>query len=272
MGSIVARIWRRLWGPQDSPSPWSPYGLRGPAVPHLSLNEKEFRNRRLFIVGDVHGCYDELTKLLNIADATQPNVQVIFVGDLINKGPKNVECVELARRIGALAVRGNHDEVALSVLQKTRAMGGSLPTQMQWLGDLSEESERWLLELPYTIHIPWLNSLVVHAGLVPGTPLCQQSTDHMIHVRNLIWDEARGTYDAISRTDEGRAWAGAWPGPMHVFFGHDARRRLQREAYATGLDTGCVYGGELSGMFIDGDDVRTAEVLSVPAISTHRKP
>ena len=53
-----------------------------------------------------------------------------------------------------------------------------------------------------------------------------------------------------SKRVDGEPWASLWPGPELVVFGHDAVRGLQMYEHAVGLDTGCVYGGRLSGYLL----------------------
>lgn len=72
------------------------------------------REPRVIAIGDVHGCIDELQNLLRLVDY-RPGDQVIFLGDLVAKGPDSVSVVQLAREINARSVRGNHDHEGLSM-------------------------------------------------------------------------------------------------------------------------------------------------------------
>ncbi|KAJ1969160.1 hypothetical protein H4R35_006217, partial [Dimargaris xerosporica] len=65
---------------------------------------------RFIIIGDVHGCIDELNQLLESVRYTPGKDHVVFVGDLVAKGPKSYDVVERARELGASCVRGNHDQ------------------------------------------------------------------------------------------------------------------------------------------------------------------
>jgi predicted MPP superfamily phosphohydrolase len=69
--------------------------------------------QRVIIVGDVHGCFDELCELLDQVKFQQGVDTLILAGDLVNKGPKSIEVVRFARQVGALAVAGNHELVSL---------------------------------------------------------------------------------------------------------------------------------------------------------------
>jgi predicted phosphodiesterase len=84
-----------------------------PTVPHLTV-EKEEQKGRVLVVGDPHGCFEELQDILTKANFDASNDTLIIVGDLVNKGPKSVEVVRYARENNALCVRGNHDDTALS--------------------------------------------------------------------------------------------------------------------------------------------------------------
>lgn len=78
---------------------------------HVTLSGAQIKPR-VVLVGDVHGCYEELLELLKKCNVDD-NTSVIIVGDLVNKGPYSAEVVAYARKKGIWAVRGNHDEALL---------------------------------------------------------------------------------------------------------------------------------------------------------------
>lgn len=211
---------------------------------------------RHLVIGDVHGCLTELDALLALVG--EPTRQVVFVGDLIAKGPESRGVVRRARELGALGVRGNHDEHALSWRRALEA--GEEPRKkrkqvyLRAYESLRDEDFHYLAALPCYLSLEEHGALVVHAGLIPGRALEDQDPKDLMSMRNI----KRGK--ATKRIDEGLAWASLYEGPEHVIFGHDAIRKLQEHPFATGIDTGCVYGGELTAMLLP-----ERELVSVPA-------
>ncbi len=87
----------------------SPFGgALGPILVEDVVQRAIQRQPRVIAVGDVHGCLDELQALLRKCNY-QPGDVVIFLGDLVSKGPDSLSVVQMAREIGAIGVRGNHD-------------------------------------------------------------------------------------------------------------------------------------------------------------------
>lgn len=209
---------------------------------------------RTLVVGDIHGCLDELQALLARC-GRGPDDRVVLVGDLVAKGPDSVGVVRWARESGVAAVLGNHDAHVLravhgedDVRPKHRAIAEALDAaDIAWL----EARPLWLRLDAAGTETP---HLVVHAGLVPGIALERQEREYLLNLRSI---RADGT---PSRRLDGTPWAERWPGPEHVVFGHDAVRGLQRHPFATGLDSGCVYGRELTALVLPA-----GELVSVPA-------
>jgi len=210
---------------------------------------------RTIVIGDVHGCLDELRALLVRCGRT-PDDQVVLVGDLVAKGPDSVGVVQWARESGVSAVLGNHDA---HVLRARRHPDKVRDHHAKIAEALSRRDLDWLEELPLLLRLPapeeaGLAHVVVHGGLVPGVALDRQEREHLLNLRSIDED------GQPSKRVEGTPWGALWPGPQHVLYGHDAVRGLQRHPFATGLDTGCVYGRALTALVLPA-----GELVSVPA-------
>ncbi|GFO37785.1 Bis(5'-nucleosyl)-tetraphosphatase, symmetrical [Plakobranchus ocellatus] len=249
-------------------------GLTSAPTQHLVLTGADIGARVVLIVGDIHGCYDELLDLVAAAKEAAHGAEIYLVcgGDMLNKGPKSLEVLlylkDLMRQGKAAAVKGNHEEAILQQYSNLcKDSNYSLPKKYQYLKDFSDEDFAFLQQLPYSISIPHLNALVVHAGLLPGIPLHRQSLYNLCQMRNvenavsLPWGQVA---TAIRKPTHGVPWASTWKGPQHVYFGHDCRRGLQQLPMATGLDTGCVYGKTLTGVLFHNMKIKP-KLLSVTA-------
>jgi hypothetical protein len=205
---------------------------------------------RTIVVGDIHGCFDELTDLLGMLNL-KPDDRVIAVGDLIAKGPKNRAVLDLLmsdRRFSSVV--GNHDRI---IRQKLRGEPVRLNRdQRRVLKELGPDPgayESFLRSLPFTIDLG--SHLIVHAGIRPGVDLDKQMASDMTEIRTMGADPPRR---------RGLPWYSVYRGPQTILFGHWPAKQPRRAPYALGLDTGCVYGGTLTAFVIE-----TGEILTVPA-------
>ena len=180
--------------------------------------------------------------------------------------PGYAETVREIRTMDSYAVRGNHDEAVVKQhLNKRHDPDYVLPERYKWVKELDQQDIEYLQELPYTIHIPSKKIIIVHAGIVPGIPIDEQDFTDFITMRNLYKEDSK--FVASESRLKGDPWASIWPGPEHVYFGHDAVRKLQQYEFATGLDTGCLYGFKLTGIFIDSN-----KIIQVNAKQVYREP
>ena len=188
---------------------------------------------RTLFVGDVHSCAAELRLLLEAANPSR----VILLGDVFNKGPSPAETWALVQRWGCESVLGNHD---LAVLE--RAESGDLKAP--------KDALTWLKTLPMSIEGDgWM---AVHAGVNPEGPTTLEQA-----VRMRRWPDDSDPSNPF--------WWQVYRGDALVIYGHDAKRGVQDHRPRTlGLDSGCVYGGALTGYLLEED-----RIVAIPAQHEH---
>lgn len=94
-------------------------------------------------------------------DASIDNL--VLAGDLVNKGPVSLEILDAVPKLNCWAVRGNHDDAALSAWLQFRS-GQPLNPKFEWLRSMTDEQAAVLMGLPFTVSVPEYGITVVHAG------------------------------------------------------------------------------------------------------------
>ncbi len=132
-----------------------------------------------------------------------------------------------------------------------------------YYSNLTQENYDYLASCPVMLHIPYFNnSVVVHGGLDPNIKTLQDQIPYMVmNMRDIDknnktsiesgvgiqWSQEFTEYQKMLTVDNTR-----------VFYGHDSSRGLNLREYTYGVDTGCVYGNELTAI-----NVRTHELTQV---------
>lgn len=120
-----------------------------------------------YAIGDLQGCHTQLIALLEKIDATMPDAQLVFVGDIVNRGPKSLATLRqiYALRKRARIVLGNHDLNLLAVACGLRKPHSSDTLDDILAADDREELLTWLRHQPLAIEQD--GNLFVHAGVLP---------------------------------------------------------------------------------------------------------
>ncbi len=199
---------------------------------------------RTIVIGDLHGCFDQAVELLNHLQVTSSD-RVIFAGDLVDRGPKPRECVELAMKHEC--VRGNHEEKHL--LMRRRAAEKLVPDHLITRNALEDIHYSYFSSLPRFIRLPEYNAAVVHAGAYPGLPLEQQTDAHLFHIQHINPPDLKSRWPSKGPANF-RFWSNFWRGPERLIFGHSVLDRPLVTEWAVGIDTGAVFGHGLTAVIL----------------------
>ena len=123
----------------------------------------------IFAIGDVQGCFDELTALVKKIPFKPESDKLWFVGDLVNRGPKSLETLRWVKSLGdrAVTVLGNHDLHLLAAYAKVKPVTESSSLAPALRAKDTAELIDWLRHRPLIHYEARLNIAMVHAGLIP---------------------------------------------------------------------------------------------------------
>jgi len=198
--------------------------------------------RHIYAIGDIHGCADKLRRLIDQLAIDPKQDQLVFVGDYIDRGPDSFEVVDylLGLKIifpNVVFLKGNHEQMLEDYLagpdKLTFLINGGQATLDSYLRHRPSPQVP-VFPLRHQVFFRGLrlfyeteNYLFVHAGLKPKVPLAQQ------HPGDLLWIRSQFIYSDV---DFGK----------QVVFGHTPFPEPLVQANKIGIDTGAVYGHQLT--------------------------
>jgi protein phosphatase len=218
------------------------------------------------IIGDIHGCADELMRLLRRlgyrrgapgAPFRHPGGRrAVFVGDLVDRGPHVVRAARIVMRMtaagSAFCVPGNHEMALLGCLydgERRVSPGTSRTIRQIWALPVASrrrflaEFEEFLLRLPSHLVLDRGRLAVAHAGITDE--YLGQTSAEARHFA--IYGQTTGGLDRFGLPVRVK-WAAGYRGKALVVYGHTPVVEPEWMGRTLNIDTGCVYGGRLTAL------------------------
>jgi serine/threonine protein phosphatase 1 len=235
---------------------------------------------RNIIIGDIHGCLAELRALMAKLHL-HLNDTLIVDGDLVDKGPDSPGVIkflfQLSRSINVVKVRGNHCASHLRAWSRqyqaaiVPGSSYSMPPESAALYAALTPAERAFYNDSLSYYrIPRADVVVVHGGIpatltrLPHPCPAAQTESEAAAARALCY--TRHVDGSGRPAGEGRLWAETYDGRFgHAVFGHTQfhfHERRHNFPHATGIDFGCVVGGLLGALVLEGQH---RHIVTVPA-------
>jgi protein phosphatase len=232
------------------------------------------------IIGDIHGCYEELTTLLaqlgyglrdeaEDARAIPPDGRrAIFVGDLVDRGPRIPEVLRLVMRMvdegTAFCVPGNHDMKLMRKLkgrdvQLTHGLADSIAQLDKEPPEFKKQVVKFLDDLVSHYVLDDGKLVIAHAGMKE-----EMQGRGSGKVRDFaLYGETTGETDEYGLPVRYN-WAAEYRGKAMVVYGHTPVAEPEWLNRTINIDTGCVFGGKLTALRYP-----ERELISVPALRTY---
>ena len=192
---------------------------------------------RTLVIGDIHGCYQELLQLIAAAQLTEADC-LISLGDIVDRGPDSVKVYDfLSNRPNTIVVMGNHERKHLR-----QNLSYSQEIVKLQFGDRYPEFLAWACHLPY--YHETADAIFVHAAVANDLPLKEQREEVLCgctHEEKYLEKQYGKLY-----------WSHTYTGVKPVIVGHhrvgDDPLIINQKVY--GIDTGACHGGRLSGLIL----------------------
>lgn len=200
--------------------------------------------RNIWVVGDLHGCYTLLMQHLNRVAFQPMQDLLISVGDLIDRGSEDVECLMMLNQPWFRAVRGNHEEMMLDALEGNGHTNLWVANGGGWYFDLNVNEQHRVKALLYRIaELPLIIEVVTgdkkmvicHADYPDDHYAFNKPVDPF----QVVWNRQR-----INRAQRGSMCLIG--GADQFFFGHTPVRKPFKSANQLYIDTGAVFCGNLT--------------------------